>query len=462
MSAVAAQATEIQVDVRRGFVFDVEKCTGCNACELACTIENELPWGTSWRQVTTVNPERLPGLPTYHLSLACNHCDAAPCMRACPARAIDREARTGTVAIDAARCIGCKYCSWACPYGAPLFDDRARVMTKCTGCNHRLVEGLEPACVASCPTTALAHGPLAGVESVPGFPETDARPAIRFHAMRPGRSAPESTWTLPAAFVRVPPSERTRRPDITLGGEWPLLVFTTLLPLLVGWTLAQALGGSMARSSSLPATGGGRVTLSVLVFCLGLGIAIAASLLHLGHKRRAWRAVLNLRGSWLSREVAGVGGFAIAGIASVFGLGPEALLYVTSGVGIWTLFAIDRVYDVVRPRPKPRLHSADTLVTGLFYAALLAAWGPGVLGLALLKLGLYVRHDMPRRARRSGQKRLTLPRHGLRGLRIAAVVGAGAVPFVAEAAIAPLFLLVLAGESIDRAQFYTQLEPVRP
>ena len=65
---------------RAGFVLDLDRCTGCNACEFACRIENDLPAGTSLRRVTTFNPRRLPGLPVLHLSIACNHCEHPACL----------------------------------------------------------------------------------------------------------------------------------------------------------------------------------------------------------------------------------------------------------------------------------------------------------------------------------------------------------------------------------------------
>jgi ferredoxin len=81
------------------FVFDPNTCVGCQACAIACVNENRLTPGHFWRQVVTFNAERRPQRPTYHLSLACNHCLDAPCVRACPARAIARDARTGAVLI---------------------------------------------------------------------------------------------------------------------------------------------------------------------------------------------------------------------------------------------------------------------------------------------------------------------------------------------------------------------------
>jgi len=124
------------------FVFDPNRCTGCQACELACSIENELGPDRSWRGVVTFNEEAFPGIPLFHLSLACNHCAEPACMNTCPALAYHRNEETGAVLIDPDRCIGCRYCSWVCPYGAPTFEAERGVMGKCTFCVHRLEIGL--------------------------------------------------------------------------------------------------------------------------------------------------------------------------------------------------------------------------------------------------------------------------------------------------------------------------------
>ncbi|NJD18740.1 MAG: 4Fe-4S dicluster domain-containing protein, partial [Gemmatimonadetes bacterium] len=146
----------------KGFLFDPNRCTGCAACTLACSTENALGWGVSWRQIVPFNPERRPDIPSFHLSLACNHCDDAPCVAQCPTQAMRRDPVTGAVLVDGSRCIGCRYCAWVCPYDAPRFDAARGVMTKCTLCSHRLAAGGTPACVEACPTDALGYGPLAG------------------------------------------------------------------------------------------------------------------------------------------------------------------------------------------------------------------------------------------------------------------------------------------------------------
>ncbi|MEO8011900.1 MAG: 4Fe-4S dicluster domain-containing protein, partial [Dokdonella sp.] len=123
------------------FVFDANTCTGCGACRVACTIENGLAPDVSWRRIETFNPQHRPIAPVFHLSLACNHCATAACMNACPALAYRRDGPTGAVLLDSTLCIGCGYCSWACPYDAPVFDEAAGVMTKCTWCADRLRAG---------------------------------------------------------------------------------------------------------------------------------------------------------------------------------------------------------------------------------------------------------------------------------------------------------------------------------
>ncbi len=82
------------------FVFDPNRCTGCQACELACSIENELGPDRSWRGVVTFNEEAFPGIPLFHLSLACNHCAEPACMNTCPALAYHRDEETGAVLVD--------------------------------------------------------------------------------------------------------------------------------------------------------------------------------------------------------------------------------------------------------------------------------------------------------------------------------------------------------------------------
>ncbi len=441
----------------RGFLFDPNRCTGCAACSLACSTENALGWGASWRQIVAFNPERRPGVPSFHLALACNHCDAAPCVDHCPTGAMRRDPGTGAVLVDEGRCIGCSYCAWVCPYDAPRFDGARRVVTKCTLCNHRLLEGRAPACVEACPTDALGYGSLAGQVRIPGFPDAPARPRIRFAPLRRGAAPPDTTWTLPEEVVVVfatdaphgaeatgrSPSATLSPVTLTLGSEWPLWLFTSGLAGLVGWVGAAAAG-------AVPLSLAGFVTLAAAL--------LAVSTLHLGRPHRSWRSLSNVRTSALSREIAGVCSF--LGVTALWlawggggtapqlsGVVPPAALTALGGaasvLGLLALGAADRVYRPVRR--ERRLHSADTLLTGALVAAVLLRSPWLVAALAGLKLVLAAR-----RGERVGRGGTTLL-----ALRVAALVGPLALLTLAPRAWNGwAILLVAAVELAARARFY--------
>jgi Fe-S-cluster-containing dehydrogenase component len=189
---------------RGGFVLDLGRCVGCEACVLACRLENGWSSENPWRRVLPLNLRRRPGGPTYFLSVACHHCEQPACVAACPSRAYEKRA-DGVVIHHEARCIGCRYCEMACPFGAPKYDATKGVMTKCDFCRHEgagradrpgLATGTAgaavhtPACVAACPTDSLRAWPAAGsrteqAESMPGFADpAGCAPNIRFVSPR--------------------------------------------------------------------------------------------------------------------------------------------------------------------------------------------------------------------------------------------------------------------------------------
>lgn len=151
-----------------GFYVNLANCTGCKACEIACKDKSSLPSGVRWRRVYEFSggewvqegDQFVPsGVFTYFVSNACNHCEKPICMEVCPASAITKR-DDGIVLIDSDKCIGCRYCSWACPYGAPQFNEEAKVMTKCNFCYDLQAQGEKPVCVDACPYRVLEFGDI--------------------------------------------------------------------------------------------------------------------------------------------------------------------------------------------------------------------------------------------------------------------------------------------------------------
>jgi DMSO reductase iron-sulfur subunit len=429
------------MSARPSFIVDVNKCTGCHACAMSCQIANDLPVGTKWREVRTFNELHVPGVEMLHLSLACNHCADAPCMEQCPATAYYRDVQTDAVLINAEACIGCRYCSWVCPYGAPRFDEDRGVMTKCTFCVEKQHVGEAPACVTSCPTGALDWGELTTeqqVQDVPGFAQSEIGPAIRVEPLKPARVLPEMTHPPAMPPWRVLREKIT--PHITFKHEWTLAVFTVLV--------AALLGAFAARQS-------GVLDLDWRLF-LGLGAGgMALSASHLGRKERSWRAALHLDRSWLSREIVLVGAFLGLGSADLFlPDAPGWLGWLVIVTGYMALAGIDRVYTVAIIRGAGPLHSAMVLGTGLLLASAMSGiWLPA-LAVAFVKAVLYATRIQARTG-------MGLPRKGLLAWVRLGSLGAGLVLMMMDQ-VWPGLALILAGELVDRGEFYEELEIPTP
>lgn len=138
---------------------DLERCTGCRACEAACKLENRLGEGMFRNRVFWVAPGA--GESRFEFVVAvCQQCARPACLRACGAGAIVKDAHTGVVSIDHDRCTGCQECVLACPYGAVSFDHRRHKAEKCNLCADRRETGRGgPACAAACPGMAITFGP---------------------------------------------------------------------------------------------------------------------------------------------------------------------------------------------------------------------------------------------------------------------------------------------------------------
>ena len=117
----------------------------------------------------------------YHVSISCNHCNNPVCTRVCPTGAMHKD-ELGLVWPDATKCIGCGYCTMACPYHAPHIDARLKRSSKCDGCRDRLVDGGQPVCVEACPLRALEFGLTS--ELTDRHP-TRCAPSCRYRTNRP-------------------------------------------------------------------------------------------------------------------------------------------------------------------------------------------------------------------------------------------------------------------------------------
>lgn len=431
-----------------GFVFDVNKCTGCSACEIACTIENELDRDVLWRQVGTFNPGHYPDIPVFHHSLACNHCLDPPCMKYCPALAFSKDSITGAVTIDSDKCIGCRYCAWVCPYDAPQFNPNTGVIEKCTFCLERLVEGLSPACAQICPTGALEcrdHDRGRREKPVLGLPQANIGPAIEIIALEKKRVFPRMTAGSEAKELEYLSETGgyhmgTR---LTLRGEWSLIVFSFVSAWLVG-----ALGASI--SSTFVLNSGAFLSIGI--------VAMLLSILHLGRRDRAHRAILNYRNSWVSREVLFFVLFLSFG-SLYLSTGPanDILGWTALTVGIATLFAMERVYGVTGAKGSIT-HSGGVLTMGFFAWGVLSGNIVLAVTLALVKLLLY----SLRRARSVGS-------HGpTRTLWSVFRVGSGlVVPSVIWLFGSRDWFIyagvgAFAGELLDRCEYYLDLDIPSP
>jgi Fe-S-cluster-containing hydrogenase component 2 len=126
---------------------DPQKCTGCRVCEIACSLKHAQVSNPARSRIRVVGWKST----RHFFPVACQHCEEAPCQQACPQDAISRDTELGQVTIDYARCVGCRTCFYACPFGAARFDaDRGRPF-KCDLCGGR------PLCVEMCPDGALAY-----------------------------------------------------------------------------------------------------------------------------------------------------------------------------------------------------------------------------------------------------------------------------------------------------------------
>jgi len=233
------------------------------------------------------------------VTTSCHHCLDPACMNGCPTKAYEKDPVTGIVKHLDDQCFGCQYCTLMCPFDAPKYNESKGIVRKCDMCSDRLAHGEAPACVQACPNGAIA------IRVVEQQHVIEAGDAAHF---LPGAPAPSNT--LPTTVYRtsrvmpnnmLPADFYSTRPEHS---HPPLVVMLTLTQLSVG-----AFGiGLLAEHFS--AEGAGQPLVEILLACFLALVALGASVFHLGRPLLAWRAVLGLRTSWLSREALAFGVFA--------------------------------------------------------------------------------------------------------------------------------------------------------
>ncbi|OGU27078.1 MAG: tetrathionate reductase [Ignavibacteria bacterium GWA2_54_16] len=150
---------------RFGMAIDTAKCVGCMDCVVACKTENNIPEGYNRDWITYDSTGKFPTLQMEIRSERCNHCDNPPCVDCCPTGASHVNDFGKVVLVDGGLCIGCKACIASCPYDARFIHPDGYA-DKCTFCIHRVKDGLEPACVAVCPTHCMTFGDLDDPNSI--------------------------------------------------------------------------------------------------------------------------------------------------------------------------------------------------------------------------------------------------------------------------------------------------------
>ncbi len=115
---------------------DIERCIGCQACEAHCKVQNNSPKGAWYCKIMTIPPRIVRGVPRFDfVYMSCFHCERPWCVSACPTGAMQRRSKDGIVFVEQERCVGCKACITACPWGVPQWDASTGKVGKCDWCS---------------------------------------------------------------------------------------------------------------------------------------------------------------------------------------------------------------------------------------------------------------------------------------------------------------------------------------
>ena len=420
--------------MRKGFIFDHNKCVACNCCSAACILENG--WSIHAREVLTINPELSLSLPLINISLACNHCEKPVCLEGCPSSVYTRHLITGAVIAEDYKCIGCSYCEWNCPYGAPKFDIGKRIIGKCNLCYTRLIDGHLPACSEACPTGALNFGDLDKQEVQNLYsllPDKNLNPAIRFI----GNQNKSSLRIIPEKISEPANPEANEWNGNLLIKDWSLVIFSFLSTISVSTVISSVIKGVFPGK---------------ILFLLTIIVAGLVSFFHLGRKFRAWRAVSNFITSPLSREITFLILYSSVSTIAVL-LEVPGLLITSAVIGLLFLISIDSVYIFADNRKSLFLHSGQTFLTGLLIASYFSGVMLPFIFISVIKLATSLNNIIINRNSRNN--------FVLRFLRIALLIITCA-SFISDVSQSDIVLisLFLTGELFDRIIFYIDFKPL--
>ena len=280
------------------FQVDLDKCSGCKACVVACHTLNGLDDGESFRDVGLLLGAGRNGPIFQHVTTACHHCVDPGCLNACPVNAYEKDPITGIVRHLDDQCFGCQYCTLACPYEVPKYHAAKGIVRKCDMCSQRLSTGEAPACVQACPHQAI---------SIQVIDITAARLAAQTTTFL--ADAPDPCITLPTTrFVGAAASNESLRsgtyvPRPLEHAHRPLILLLVLSQISVGITVLV----SLMLLQNMSRFGDGTRTVLLAIASLLAVVSAVASTLHLGRPQYAFRAVIGIGHSWLSREIVAFG-----------------------------------------------------------------------------------------------------------------------------------------------------------
>ncbi len=338
-----------------GFEVDLDACSGCGSCVTACHQLNGLLPSEVWRKTGVLVGGTASQLPVIQpVTTACHHCLEPACMHGCPASAYEKDAETGIVRHIADHCIGCQYCTLTCPYDVPVYNRELGIVRKCDMCHDRLAEGIPPACAAACPHEAIR---------IRVVDRAEVREESEAGLMLP--AAPDPRHTLPTTSFRTsrPWPKNTLPADyFTLRAEdthTALVVMLVLTQMSVGAFVVELLWHWQAARLDAEITTAIRPFHLASALALGL-LGIDAAVFHLGRPRRAWRACLGWRTSWLSREILAFALFSAMASAyvavswsrplhaAIGNVGQGVVGAVAAGTGVAAVFTSVMIYAATR------------------------------------------------------------------------------------------------------------------